>query len=449
MTEYLKNPICNFTPLFNINYNKKTNIFSTCFFKMSGTGYKDFSNYVNGLIKLSQKINKFRLDYSIRLFVDNSIYTDKKIYNQIKNLKNVQIVLYTCPNYIVNDGYHIGLFGTMVRFFPFFDFPNNDAGIVVSADIDDTNFHIIKDYTFFSKIFNSGSKQIYLFKSGPLNRSLKYKFDVMYNGKFNPYVFALSYMSIKRINNTVLVNFFTQVQNSPDDLIYSYHHPLDVKKNIGIKEFESKYKGHEKYIYGIDEYFLNNTLAHYLIDNDLCYAVKTKWDIFGCLYYVLIESVLTPKELELVNLIFKYIYKKLNLTFDPAQTPVNNFNKLDSIVYSNNNNEQNKKNTYKINFLLYKLFLYFKTNKNYKFLFPNDYYKLWVDNEKYFGTYDIDLIKTTGCASTSTGTDVSVSVSGGANDFIIEYKKFTPDDIARLKKFYLSHNHKTKIVSKK
>lgn len=429
--EYLSNPICKFKVLFDINYNKKTNIFSTCFFKMVGSGYKDFSKYINGLIKINNQIDKYKLNYMIRLFIDNSIYLDKKIYDQITKLKNVQPVLYSCPNYIINNDYHIGLFSSIIRLFPMFNFSNNDAGNVVIADIDETNMSIVRDFENFLRLRGKKSSninsQIYLFKSGPLNRSLKYDFNIMYKNKFNPYVFALSFISNTKINNSVLIDFFDQVEKSPNDMIYSFHYPMEIKKKIDEKIFKSKYTDKGKFIYGIDEYFLNITLAHYLEDNKLCYASKTKWDIFGCLYYLLDEQILSPKELRLINLVFKYIFKKINFAFDESKTPNDNFKKLDNIVYSKN--FQNKKNAYKINFLLYKLFLYFKTNPNYKFLFPIEYYKLWVDDEKYFGIYDIDLIKSTNC-------------NGKDEDYMLEYKKFAPNDIKRLKKFYLERCQK-------
>ena len=54
---YLQNNLCKFTPLFDIDYNKKVNIFSTCFFKLENSGYKDFSKYLDALIKPNEEIN--------------------------------------------------------------------------------------------------------------------------------------------------------------------------------------------------------------------------------------------------------------------------------------------------------------------------------------------------------------------------------------------------------
>tara|TARA_B110000037_G_scaffold218373_1_gene281248 strand:+ start:2131 stop:2493 length:363 start_codon:yes stop_codon:yes gene_type:complete len=117
MKLYLKNDICKFKPLFKIDYNNKKNIFSACFFKLDGKSYKDFNIYLNGIQLFSKYVKKNRPDYSIRLFIDNSIYNDKKIINILKKLNNIELVLYECSDYKVNKNKHIGLFGTLIRFF--------------------------------------------------------------------------------------------------------------------------------------------------------------------------------------------------------------------------------------------------------------------------------------------------------------------------------------------
>lgn len=434
--DYLKNDICKFTPLFKINYEIKKNILTTCFFKMVNKGYKDFSNYVNGLVDLNDTITKSNLNYKIRLFIDNSIYKDKDLFKKILKLKNVEPVLYSCNNYIIHNDYHIGLFGTMVRFFPFFDFPNNDANIVVSSDIDKTNKNIfridielLKTNIFSSKFFNN----IYLFKSGPLYRSNYFNFDMFYKDKLNPYVYALSFVSIKRIDNKVLVNFFKEIDSIPlKREIFSYHYKLYNDLNKKTNSLEEKYNSHGKFIYGIDEYFLNKTLCNYIIDNKMCFVVNTSWDVSVCLYNMFKErEELTNNEIKLINLILKYIYEKINLKFVENENIKIKFDRLDKFIYSKNKDDQETK--YKINYLFYKLFLFFRNNKNYKFLYPKNYYKLLVDDEKYFGTYSINFFRAINCSENDT-------------DIIIKQKKFIQKDIDKLKKFYLEESKSSNLV---
>lgn len=42
------------------------------------------------------------------------------------------------------------------------------------------------------------------------------------------------------------------------------------------------------------------------------------------------------------------------------------------------------------------MLLYFKLNKNYKFLFPDNLYKLFVDSY-FFGIYEIDILNIVNC----------------------------------------------------
>ena len=112
--QYLKNNICNFKPLFDFNPANKKNIVSCAFFKLITSAYKDFNLYIDGLEKLYDKVYiKYKDDkFIIRLFMDNSIYSDEKLYNRIKKMNKLEIILYSCENYIVpnESDYHIGLF---------------------------------------------------------------------------------------------------------------------------------------------------------------------------------------------------------------------------------------------------------------------------------------------------------------------------------------------------
>ena len=74
---YLKNNICEFTPLFKINFLKKKNIIITSLFKMT-KGYKDFYKYLKGIKLISNKIIKWNLPFEFRIFIDETIYKDKQ-----------------------------------------------------------------------------------------------------------------------------------------------------------------------------------------------------------------------------------------------------------------------------------------------------------------------------------------------------------------------------------
>jgi hypothetical protein len=260
-------------------------------------------------------------------------------------------------------------------------------------------------------------------KSGELTRSLRYRFNFIYKDKLNPYVFALSFASFKRIDHNVFVDYIELVNSDRKNKSYSYHYSAYKYKEAQANDL--KYgEEHGSFIYGVDEDFLNRVLAAYLIDNKLCYVIKTSWDVFGALYYVLeIEKALTDKEINLLNIIFEYIYKEIGYKLDKNMTISDKFNKLDEIVFvSNNGVSKNPQLRYKILKIFYKMFLFLKSNPNYKFIFPEGFYDLFTDSN-YFGIYNIDFFRIINCENKD-------------RDIIISQEKFKKEDIDKFREFY-------------
>ena len=80
---YLKNSICKFNPLFDIDYSNKKNIISASFFKIQGGGYTSFDRYLNGIFLLNQFVIKEFPDFELRLFIDQTISDDKVIFEKL------------------------------------------------------------------------------------------------------------------------------------------------------------------------------------------------------------------------------------------------------------------------------------------------------------------------------------------------------------------------------
>jgi hypothetical protein len=98
--------------------------------------YKNFNTYVNGLKKWIIKLKDLNSTYKFRIFIDNNIYQDKIIMDVInQNLDLIQPILFTCSNYMLN-GFHVDVFGALVRYFPLFNFDENDTNNVFVVDID-------------------------------------------------------------------------------------------------------------------------------------------------------------------------------------------------------------------------------------------------------------------------------------------------------------------------
>jgi AAA+ superfamily predicted ATPase len=85
-------------------------------------------------------------------------------------LKKIEIVIFCCKLYERNDIHHLGTFGTMIRAFPLFDFPNNDSNRVIIFDIDLTlekKYEILIPYMNLIKTYNDEElDNLYIYGTG-------------------------------------------------------------------------------------------------------------------------------------------------------------------------------------------------------------------------------------------------------------------------------------------
>ena len=376
---YLENSICNFIPLFDIDYTKKKNIISISLFKMSNSGYKNFDQYIDGLTILCEKVKSSYNNFTIRIFIDNSIFNDKNLLSKLKNLK-LEIVVYTCPDYIINNEFHYGTFGTFVRFFPMFDFPNNDADLVMIQDADYDEFGEVilnENIDIINKLnLYIDYKNCYILKFGDLYNSFKSD-SIVYKNIVNYYTVSSSLIGINKINYNVIVDFIKSVKNK-NYIISRYN----------LSENENKHRDMNKFIYGIDEYFLNNTLMQYIIDNKLPFININKFDLYTKIYkyfkYYNIHLT-NNKSLKIFDKIFTLILDRLKIKYKNA-TLKEKYDIIDNLI-----NGKNKNLIIKIYKILYKIFLVAYKNKAYQFLFPKNMYKILLTT-KYFGLYQYDTI---------------------------------------------------------
>lgn len=369
---YLKNSICNFIPLFDIDYTKKKNIISVSLFKMSNSGYKNFDQYINGLTILCEKVKSSYNNFTIRIFIDNSIFNDKNLLSKLKNLK-LEIIVYTCPDYIINNEFHYGTFGTFVRFFPLFDFPNNDADLVMIQDADYDEFGEVilnENIDIINKLnLYSDYKNCYILKFGDLYNSFKSD-SIVYKNIVNYYTVSSSLIGINKINYNVIVDFIKSVKNK-NYIISRYN----------LSENENKHRDMNKFIYGIDEYFLNNTLMQYIIDNKLPFININKFDLYTKIYKYFKYIYLTNnKIIKIFDKIFTLILDRLKIKYKNASLK-KKYDIIDNLI-----NGKNKNLIIKIYKILYKIFLVAYKNKDYQFLFPKNMYKILLTT-KYFGLY--------------------------------------------------------------
>jgi hypothetical protein len=469
---YLENPICKFTPLFDIDYTKKKNLLCCSFFKMASKSYKDLSIYINGL----KILHDYRIgetpDYSLRLFIDESIYSDKEIMDKLNKLNKLEIVLYSCPNFLIGANliektistestdstesaetnnmntakskYHEGVFGMMVRFFPMYDFPNNDANIVLITDIDIRSKEKIYTFDLIDMVKKNIDPSIYnnieFYKFGNISKNIKHGFDYVYeNNPKKPVIYSISQstISFKRIPSEVLVKFIKEVKKSEPTKEYSYYYKI--KKDFMAP---TKFDYDSNFIYGTDEYYFNYTLSNYMYKNNRPMASNISFTISSPFYHYLYYIKHIPSDRAiLINRLLNYVVKKINPTTfeqnkdktirDLPETEQHNklkekFKIIDDILYNNNSNLAVKTNK-----ILYKLAIYLSTKSEYNFIWPKQLLKLILSPD-YFGLYNFNVIVFNG-----SGIDTQPN-------FFIEKKSFDEKTMEKLKAYYNKVNKKQK-----
>lgn len=292
--EHLKNEYCNFKVLMG-DVIKKKNLFVITLFKVkSRFNRKKFEKYVNGILILSDILKTFNNTlpnddkFTLRLYIDKEIYDDKLIYDKLIKLENISIIMFNCMKYKSKDEnykYHFGLFGTLVRFFPLFDFENNDAKHIIVLDAD-TNEKIIYRmiYGYLLLIKHNIINDITLYYGG---REYYYEIGVTREdqmpltkdkyGNILPYLIANNFIILKTINCEIFCNFLNEVE-----AVTKKEH--NMKNNILLTTYISIVKNNNRLCeqnicFGIDEYFLNVYYIPYLIKHDKIICIYKKYDL--------------------------------------------------------------------------------------------------------------------------------------------------------------------------
>lgn len=300
MLEYLINPFCKFETMFKFDLNNKYNILSCVFFKMK-KHYKNFGTYIAGLKRLLKFRKEKMPDFKLRLFVDSSIIDDNDIMSILKNDSHVQIVKYTCPNFLEEDKkFHRGTFGTLVRFFPMFDFENNDAKRVIVIDIELNKFDTEMVEKINRELGDKEEKLGFIYYS-----NIFISFELGYDAH---YIFAGRLFNTIRMPKESIINFINDIQNVK--VTNPFHQGKTDNEAEPIK-------------YGIDETFLNQFLLKALDKHNIKYGYYAKYNISSFFHYNK-EKLLSNTNTE------KYLKKILDYHYDVNGDIGKNLSILDS-----------------------------------------------------------------------------------------------------------------------
>jgi hypothetical protein len=367
--DYLNNDYCKFELLDdNTDYTIKKDFFVTTLFKLRKGSYKNFDKYLSGLKYLNIFSEKNNL--KIKLFIDNNIYHDKKIMDFLKSLKNVSIVLFKCEDYIIENNYHIGLFSTLIRFFPMFDFPNNDCRITIIVDAD-VNEEILKNQMIlYETILKNLDKNIKFGYSGRfyhINQQMK-----LINDHLLPYITASNIINYDKIKKKILYKFLDKIKpymnknKLPEKIFTTY--------NISKESYNKKCENNV--CFGIDEYFLNKYLLKYLIKHKhiFFYFVNISYPQFN--YFKNPESTYWKQYMCNFSESYKKKYKML---LSELKLQNYSFEELDKLLFYDNKHKNN-------NFILNNTMLEYSNNIN-TIINKKEYKEIFELREKYISEF--------------------------------------------------------------
>jgi hypothetical protein len=314
--------------------NSRYNVLSVVIFRLKDS-YKNTNIYYNGLNNIINKFHRYLPNFYLRLYYDSSVTDntdDNMVYdsnNKWKPLieraiktRNVQVVKYNIPKYKINEIYHEGLIGTIIRFYPFFDLPENkNIDMVITSDIDLSDFIFKKkreNYEMFKKLklrflsrisgcYNTGARFIkmknyfdskYPFNAGDIFTNYKFPIDLLYK-----------FMNCVENNCDFYKVFLESIGKVSDARSTSYKHVFP---------------------YGIDELFCL-VLKEHINEKKIRYGVTIIRDVAKITYfaYERFQKGLMTKEI--FTKIISFLLGKL---YNKDKDIGENFNTYDTIIYS-------------------------------------------------------------------------------------------------------------------
>lgn len=257
--------------------NKKYNIISVCVFRLKKS-YHSLKAYYYGLKFMAIHFHQYFPNFYLRVYFDHSIDTRENEKNrdmwiplleELKKNSKVQLIKYYHPGFITKDGnYHIGLFGTLVRFIPLFNYINDNVTNVIVSDIDIGNAKIALHHMQFSyiKFINSASQfhfaTNYCYLVNPRFLQVEQNIDKQHKSTIKYRILAGSIYSKIKFPKKILDNFLFCTKN------------LKEKKCLYLNKF-AEYQG-DIFAYGVDEFFINIPLLKYIEKNKIMFSVVIK-----------------------------------------------------------------------------------------------------------------------------------------------------------------------------
>ena len=305
---FWENNICTFVVVQNEELLEKPNTSAVVLsmFKREEY-YKHFGIYRKGLKRSLQFIEEFNAahptnSYILVMFIDSNIYKDNHIMSLIKNKPFVVAVTFSCANFKQGE-YHLDLFGTLVRFFPMFDFPNNPIGCTIIIDVDLHEDDIQR------------VEQLMIHKPSGLTAA-----GVCYPlllGKNEGYIYA----------GSMCINVDTKYDRS---ILNNFIQNAHTHESLGYYKKRTTTFG-----YGVDEIFLNEILLPIIKSYNISFVYQISYILFHAKKRLFKNHAKTTEE------VFSYLLGKYDI---PNSTVDEKYTLIDSLTY--HVATSNEKNSY-------------------------------------------------------------------------------------------------------
>ncbi len=229
---------------------KSQKIFSVSFFIIKDSN--KLNQYKKGLKELIDRVGEIMPEYNVRIYYD---VTAANFVKQFLNKDNVELYLYYFPKFFDKDKMvHYGHFGTLIRYLPLFDIKDHSNRETIIFDIDN-------------------------YLGGNALRVVKY-FDnseerLIYRSRFCYLDDRIIKIGMRQLH-PIISSLVCQRGILPSQIFINFLNQCLLETCIRYRKFiedvHKKYDIMTKYIYGIDEYFINYDYINYYVDNNIEYS---------------------------------------------------------------------------------------------------------------------------------------------------------------------------------
>lgn len=252
----------------------KYNVFSVSIFRLKNP-YKSTKTYYDGLKLLIDIFKKNFPHFYLRIYYDKSISTEmhetKEINEEIRTmwqplLKNarkkdfIQLIEFRHPLFLTKDGYHIGLFGTLTRMIPLFDYEENKKINIVAISDVDIRYYATQNYVSYIKYLLKSTAKFFFRTLYCTEMTNRLKSSKIYVDKYI-HIYAGTMISKIKFDRSIMDDFMKACLDNISGKMY------DKKDDLMIRQFKSNREIDKKdielgcFYYGIDEIFVIKIFA--------------------------------------------------------------------------------------------------------------------------------------------------------------------------------------------